>query len=68
MLVNGYIGYLASIVDTTKKTKLELTNVRIVCNFVDECPEDLLGIPPDWEIEFENELLPRIVLVLKVLY
>ena len=58
MLLKGCIGYLASIVDTTKKVATELANVRVVCRFPDVFPEELPGLPPDRVIEFEIELLP----------
>ena len=57
MLIKGCVEYLASIMDTTKKVVTELTNVRVVCKFFDVFPEELLGLPPDREIEFEIELL-----------
>ena len=59
MLLKGCVGYLASIVDTTKNVVTELIDIRVVCKFPDVFPEELLGLPPDQEIEFEIELLPR---------
>lgn len=41
MLAKGYVMYLASIVDTTKKMKLEPSNVPVVYAFVDVFLEDL---------------------------
>ena len=55
MLLKGYIGYLAGIVDTTKKVVTELADVRAVYRFPDVFLEELPGLPPDQEIE----LLPR---------
>ena len=43
--------------DITKKVVTELADVRVVCKFPDVFPEELLGLPPDQEIEFEIELL-----------
>ena len=43
MLLKGCVGYLASIVDTTKKVVTELTDVRVVCKFSDVFPKELLG-------------------------
>ena len=60
MLIKGCVGYLASIVDTMKKVVTKLVNVRVVCKFLDTFPEELSGLPPNQEIEFEIELLPRI--------
>ena len=57
MLLEGCVGYLASIMEVTKKVVTELADVRVVCKFPDVFPEELLGLPPDREIEFEIELL-----------
>ena len=57
MLTKGRIGYLASILDTVKKVKTELSDIRVICKFLDVFPEDFLRLPLDQEIEFEIELL-----------
>lgn len=54
--------------DTTKKMKLEPTNVCIVCEFVDVFLEDSPRLLPDWEIEFKIEVLPVTVVILKAPY
>ena len=59
ILLKGCIGYLTSIVDTTKKVLTELVDVCVICRFPDVFPEELSGLPPDREIEFEIDLLPR---------
>ena len=33
-------------------------NIWVVCEFLDVFPDDLLGMPPEQEIEFIIELLP----------
>ncbi|KAL5553968.1 hypothetical protein UlMin_041370 [Ulmus minor] len=58
MLSNGCVGYLAHIVDTTIDAILKPEDVHVVRNFLEVFPEDLPGLPPDREIEFEIELLP----------
>ena len=58
MLIKGCIGYLASVVDTMIKVATEQSNVCMVCRFLDVFPEELVGLPPDRENEFEIELLP----------
>ncbi|KAL5579934.1 hypothetical protein UlMin_012376 [Ulmus minor] len=58
MLSNGCVGYLAHIVDTTADATLKPEDVHVVKNFLEVFPEDLPGLPPDREIEFEIELLP----------
>ena len=68
MLLKGCIGYLASIVDTTKKVVTELADVCVVCRFANVFPEELLGLPPDREIKFEIELLPGTVPISKAPY
>ena len=57
MLIKGCVGYLVSIVDTMKKVVTELVDAHVVCEFLDVFPEELLGLPPDWNIEFKIELL-----------
>ena len=68
MLLKGYVGYLASIIDMMKKVATELTNVRLVCNFPDVFFEELPGLPPGREIEFEIELLLGTAPISKALY
>ncbi|KAL5570640.1 hypothetical protein UlMin_027215 [Ulmus minor] len=58
MLSNGCVGYLVHVVDTTIDTILKPEDVHVVRNFLEVFPEDLPGLPPDREIEFEIELLP----------
>ena len=58
MLAKGCKGFLASIMDKKKEDKLKLEDVPIVRDFGDVFPEDLPGLPPDREIEFEIELAP----------
>ena len=55
-LIKGCIGYLASIVDKTMKVVIELSNVRVVCEFPDVFPEELPGLLLDRDIDFEIEL------------
>ena len=57
MLIKGCVGYLASVVDTTIKVATKQSDVHVVCIFPNVFPEELLGLPPDREIEFEIELL-----------
>ena len=57
LLHKGCEAYLAHVID---KSSLEVTldDVPIVCEFSYVFPEDLPGLPPDKELEFEIELLP----------
>ena len=56
-LASGCTGYLAAVVDMTKKGKDELSNVPVVNEFVSVFPEELPGLPPDREVTFEIEVL-----------
>ncbi|XP_016747483.1 uncharacterized protein [Gossypium hirsutum] len=58
----GYEAYLAFVSDSGS-AKLFIKDIRIVRDFPDVFPEELLGVPPDRKIEFGNELLPGTALV-----
>ncbi|XP_074355679.1 uncharacterized protein LOC141695322 [Apium graveolens] len=53
----GCEAYLAHIIDTEKEA-LNLYEIRIVREFPDVFPDELLGLPPDREIEFSIDLVP----------
>ncbi|KAI3808712.1 hypothetical protein L1987_24670 [Smallanthus sonchifolius] len=63
----GCEAYLAYVIDDRMKTKA-LKNVPVVCNFLEVFPEDLPGLPPDREIEFQIDLLPGAEPVAKAPY
>ena len=44
-------------VNQLEGTRLE--DIRVVCEFPDVFPDDLPGMPPDQDIEFVIDLLPR---------
>ena len=46
-IADGCTGFLASVLDTTKKGKDELKDVPVVNEFVSVFPEDLPGLPPN---------------------
>ena len=52
-----YVGWLSSIVGD-ETSLLTPQNVPVVKKFVDVFPENLLGLPPHWEIEFSIDLVP----------
>ena len=54
--------------DTTKKIVNELADVCVVCKFPDVFSEELPRLPPNREIEFEIELLPRMTPISKAPY
>jgi hypothetical protein len=39
-------------------SKPTLDQIRVVCRYPDVFPDDLPGMPPDWDIEFIIELIP----------
>ena len=57
MLSNRCMGFLASVVDKRKEEKLDPTIIPVVKDFMAVFLEELLGLPPEWEISFEIELL-----------
>ncbi|KAI3813749.1 hypothetical protein L1987_18481 [Smallanthus sonchifolius] len=63
----GCEAYLAYVIDDRMKTN-ELKNVPVVCNFPEVFPEDLPGLPPDREIEFQIDLFPGAEPVAKAPY
>ena len=58
LLAQGCTGFLANIVDKRKEVKTKIDEVPILGEFPEVFPEDLPGLPPDREIEFEIELVP----------
>ena len=67
-IASGCFGFLASVVDTTKKEKDELNDVPVVNEFTSVFPEDLPGLPPDREVTFEIEVLPGTAPISKAPY
>ena len=58
MLRKGCQGYLAFVVDRRQEgTRLE--DIPIVKEFSDVFPDDISGLPPDREVEFTIDLIPR---------
>ena len=37
---------------------MTLLDILVVCKFLDVFPDELLGLPPDRDVEFKIELLP----------
>ncbi|XP_068320978.1 uncharacterized protein [Pyrus communis] len=57
MLRKGCQGYLACVM-MTEETPTCVEDVRVVRHFPDICPDDLLCLPPDYEVEFTIDLIP----------
>ncbi|KAI3822129.1 hypothetical protein L1987_09710 [Smallanthus sonchifolius] len=60
-------GFLVYVIDECKEVK-ELDDVPVVREYPEVFPEDLLGIPPDKEIEFRIDLVPDAQPVAKAPY
>ncbi|KAA3464254.1 DNA/RNA polymerases superfamily protein [Gossypium australe] len=56
----GYEAYLALVMNA-KETELNIESVPIVCEYLDVFPEELPGLPPVREVEFNIELAPDTV-------
>ena len=56
LLDKGCETYLAHVLDKFRP-EVTIESVPIVCEFSDVFPDDLPGLPPDRELEFEIELL-----------
>ena len=57
LLQKGCKGYLAHVVDT-RSSEVRLEDVPVVRDFLDVFPDDLLGLPPEREIDFPIDLVP----------
>ena len=44
-----------------KEDKLKFDDIPILKEFLDVFPEEILGLPPKRELDFTNELVPRVV-------
>ena len=58
MLHKGCQGYLAYVVETEKEGTL-VDEIPVVREFPDVFPDDIVGLPPDREVEFTIDLIPR---------
>ena len=58
MLRKSYQGYLAYAIEV-RDSGSRLEDIPVVREFSDVFPEDLSGIPPDREIDFQIELTPE---------
>ena len=65
---SGCTGHLAYVVDRNQEGTHQPEDVPIVKEFLDVFPEELPGLPPEWEIAFEIELLPGTALISKAPY
>nr|GEZ94733.1 hypothetical protein [Tanacetum cinerariifolium] len=59
---HGSYLFVAQVVEK-EPTKRRLEGVLVICKFLDVFPEDLPGLPPPRQVEFEIELVPGAALV-----
>ena len=57
LLQQGCEMYIAYVLDTEKGSP-KIEDIPVVCEFPDVFPDELPGLPPDWEIEFTIDLTP----------
>ena len=62
MLRKGCHSYLAYVVETKKEGTL-VDEIPVVREFPDVFPDDIVGLPPDREVEFTIDLIPGTELI-----
>ena len=62
------VSMLAAEAMVNQLVEKSFEHIRIVCEYPDVFPEELPGIPPDRDIEFSIELLPRTAPISKRAY
>jgi len=67
LLRSGCHGYITYVIDTHKE-ELNLDDILIVWEFPKVFPEELLGLPPDREIDFTIELVSNTAPISKAPY
>ncbi|XP_073294508.1 uncharacterized protein [Primulina huaijiensis] len=67
MLVKGCQGFLASIMDVSKKYNVEVNDIEIVREYADVFADDLPGLLPDREVEFVIDVVHDTAPILKLL-
>ncbi|KAK1419444.1 hypothetical protein QVD17_28611 [Tagetes erecta] len=56
-LRKGHFAFLAHVTETPSEPK-RLDEIPVVCDYPDVFPEDLPGLPPQRQVEFQIELTP----------
>ena len=59
---------MANIVDKPRKKKSKPMDVPVVREYISVFPKELLGLPPDREVEFLIDLIPETAPILKTQY
>ena len=57
MVRKGCEAYLAYVIDT-KKAEPSLSGIPTISDYLDVFPEELLGLPPQREIDFASDVVP----------
>jgi len=57
VIYQGYIGYWNYALDIQEEEEI-IEDLLVVCEFKDVFSEELLGLAPQREIDFEIELIP----------
>ena len=68
LLASGCIGYLVNMVDKEKETKVTPEEVPVIREYLTVFLDNLPGLPPDCQIEFSIELVPRTAHISKAPY
>ncbi|KAJ9557826.1 hypothetical protein OSB04_012440 [Centaurea solstitialis] len=63
----GCVWFMAYVVDSGRD-KLEVKDVKVVCDYPEVFSEDLVSLPPDREIEFWIDLVPAATPIAKAPY
>ena len=57
MLRKGCVVYWCYILEV-KEEEMKIEDIPVVCEFPDIYPKELPRLPPQWEIDFEIQLIP----------
>ncbi|XP_073018392.1 uncharacterized protein [Primulina eburnea] len=68
LLHKDCVGYLASVLDTRKESRIQLQDIDVVQDYPDVFEEDVPGLPPDREVEFVIDLIPGTAPISKAPY
>ncbi|XP_073064078.1 uncharacterized protein [Primulina eburnea] len=68
LLHKGCVGYLTSVLDTRKESRIQLQDIDVVQDYPDVFEEDVPGLPPDREVEFVIDLIPGTAPISKAPY
>ncbi|XP_043705295.1 uncharacterized protein LOC122655128 [Telopea speciosissima] len=66
LLSQGCQGFLAAVVEEKKEIKIE--DIDVVRDFPDVFPTNLMGVPPNMEVEFTIDLIPGTTPISKAPY